>query len=102
MTAGERPAAPVAERIPHRREHHGRTFVDDYEWLRDKDSAATRAYLEAENAHTDARTADLAGLRDDVYTEIRSPHGHDAFLIEFEQLGGLLRDWTGALRLLPS
>ena len=72
MTAGERPAAPVAERIPHRREHHGRTFVDDYEWLRDKDSAATRAYLEAENAHTDARTADLAGLREDVYTEIRS------------------------------
>lgn len=67
-----RPVPPVAERRPHRREHHGRVFVDDYEWLRDKDAPDTRAYLEAENAYTAAMTADLKPLEDAVYEEIRS------------------------------
>src|SRR5699024_4936704 len=48
-TTGQTPTPPQAERRPFRREHHGRVFVDDYEWLRDKDAPATRAYLEAEN-----------------------------------------------------
>ncbi|MEW1938883.1 S9 family peptidase [Dietzia maris] len=71
-TTGQTPTPPQAERRPHRREHHGRVFVDDYEWLRDKDAPATRAYLEAENAYTDAMTADLKPLEDEVYEEIRS------------------------------
>ena len=66
------PTPPIAERRPHRREHHGRVFVDNYEWLRDKDSPDTRAYLEAENAYTDAMTADLKPLEDAIYDEIRS------------------------------
>ena len=70
--SGQLPVPPQAQRRPHRREHHGRVFVDDYEWLRDKDAPATRAYLEAENAYTDAMTADLKPLEDEVYEEIRS------------------------------
>ena len=66
------PTPPVAEIRPHNREHHGRIFVDDYEWMRDKDAPATREYLEAENAYTDAMTADLKPLEDAVYEEIRS------------------------------
>ena len=66
------PTPPVAERRPHHREHHGRVFVDNYEWLRDKDAPDTRAYLEAENAYTDAMTTDLTPLEDAVYDEIRS------------------------------
>ena len=66
------PVPPVAERRPFRREHHGRVVVDQYEWMRDKDAPETRAHLEAENAYTDAMTADLKGLEDDVYEEIRS------------------------------
>ena len=66
------PTPPVAERRPHHREHHGRVFVDNYEWMRDKDSPDTRAYLEAENAYTDAMTADLKPLEDAIYEEIRS------------------------------
>jgi oligopeptidase B len=65
-------AAPVAAKVPVERSHHGDTVVDDYEWLRDKDSAETIAYLEAENAYTQARTAHLAGLRETVFEEIRS------------------------------
>ncbi|HHX83969.1 MAG TPA: S9 family peptidase [Actinomycetales bacterium] len=71
-TPPARPTPPVAERRPHRREHHGRVFVDDYEWLRDKDAPDTRAYLEAENAYTEAMTADQKDLADAVYEEIRS------------------------------
>ncbi len=63
---------PVAAKVPRERTHHGDTFVDDYEWLRDKEAPETLAYLEAENAYTEAATAHLAGLREQVFTEIRS------------------------------
>ncbi|NUS43047.1 MAG: S9 family peptidase [Mycobacteriaceae bacterium] len=65
-------APPVAKKVPTRREHHGDTFVDDYEWLRDKDSPEVIAYLEAENAYTDAQTAHLAGLRETIFAEIKT------------------------------
>ena len=32
------------------------------------------------------------------YREITSPFGHDAFLIEFEQLGGFVREFLGEIR----
>lgn len=63
------PAAPVR---PIERTHHGITFVDDYEWLRDKDSPDTRAYLEAENAFTKHATENLSELRENIYQEISS------------------------------
>jgi oligopeptidase B len=64
--------APVAERRPIVRRHHGDEFVDDYEWLRDKDDPATLAYLEAENAYTEAATAHLEPLRQQIFDEIKS------------------------------
>jgi oligopeptidase B len=63
---------PVAKRLPRERTHHGDTFVDDYEWLRDKDSPETLAYLEAENAYTAQATAHLAALRETLFEEIRT------------------------------
>lgn len=68
---GTVPTLPRAPRVPTTRVHHGDTVVDDYEWLRDKDSPDTRAYLEAENAYTQTRTAHLAGLRDRIFEEIK-------------------------------
>ncbi|MCM1012778.1 MULTISPECIES: S9 family peptidase [unclassified Brevibacterium] len=65
-------SAPVAKKVPHERTHHGHTFVDDYEWLRDKESPEVIAHLEAENAWTEAQTADVAGLREAIFTEIRT------------------------------
>jgi oligopeptidase B len=62
---------PVAKQVPHRRVHHGDTFVDYYEWMRDKDDPDLIAYLEAENAYTAARTAHLSGLREAVFGEIK-------------------------------
>ncbi len=63
------PAAPAR---PVTTEHHGRVRVDDHDWLRAKDSPEVVAHLETENAWTHASTAHLAGLRDDVFAEIRA------------------------------
>lgn len=63
--------APIAARRSTLRTHHGDTFDDPYEWLREKESAEVVAHLESENAHTDAETAHLAGLRDTLFEEIK-------------------------------
>jgi len=63
--------APLAARRSHIRTHHGDTFEDPYEWLREKDSPEVISHLEAENEHTDAVTAHLAGLREQIFQEIK-------------------------------
>ena len=63
---------PVADRRPITSEHHGRTRVDDYDWLRAKDDPDVTSYLEAENAYTTERTAHLADLRQAIFEEIRA------------------------------
>ncbi len=63
---------PIAKKIPTTRTFHGDSVVDEYEWLRDKDSPDTVAYLEAENAYTEQATAHLADLRERLFEEIRS------------------------------
>jgi homoserine O-acetyltransferase len=40
----------------------------------------------------------VAGLPNAEYARIRSPHGHDAFLIEFPQLAARLRRFLGAVK----
>ncbi|MFZ2529431.1 MAG: S9 family peptidase [Rhodococcus sp. (in: high G+C Gram-positive bacteria)] len=65
-------APPVAKTVPLRRTNHGHTFVDEYEWLRDKESPEVIAYLEAENAWTEQQTAGLAPLRGQIFDEIKS------------------------------
>ncbi|QSB14907.1 S9 family peptidase [Natronosporangium hydrolyticum] len=68
-TPGQTP--PRAKQVPIERTHHGDTVVDEYDWLADRDNPETIAYLEAENAHTEAATAQLAPLRESVFEEIR-------------------------------
>src|SRR4051812_47670310 len=65
-------APPVAPCVPVERTHHGDTVVDHYEWLRDKESAQTTAYLEAENAWTRARTAHFDDLVERIFGEIKA------------------------------
>lgn len=66
------PQAPTAKKVPLSATHHGDTFVDDYEWLRAKEDPEVIAYLEAENAFTESRTAHLADLRQSVFDEIKA------------------------------
>jgi oligopeptidase B len=62
--------APIAARKPIERVHHGDTFVDDYEWLRDKTDPEVIGYLEAENTYTASQTAHLSTLREQIFDEI--------------------------------
>ena len=66
------PTPPVAERRPQPRTHHGDTFDDPYEWLRDKEDPDVIAHLEAENRYTEARTSHLGELTDAVFGEIKA------------------------------
>ncbi|APT83395.1 protease 2 [Corynebacterium ammoniagenes DSM 20306] len=64
--------APIAKQEAFIREFHGRSFVDEYEWMRTKESQDTLDYLNAENAFTEAKTAHLQQLTDNVFEEIKS------------------------------
>ncbi|MFL6026649.1 MAG: S9 family peptidase [Friedmanniella sp.] len=63
---------PRAERRAQPRTHHGDTFADPYEWLRDKENPEVIAHLEAENRYTEASTAQLGELTDAIFAEIKA------------------------------
>lgn len=62
---------PVAAQRPTVRTHHGDTVIDQYEWLREKENPEVVAYLDAENAFTDAATEHLSDLRQTLFDEIK-------------------------------
>src|SRR5215469_238806 len=66
------PTPPIAKQVPTERTHHGDTITDPYAWLTDPKDPEVIAYLEAENGYTEALTAGLAGLRSDVFDEIKA------------------------------
>lgn len=64
-------APPLARRQPVESTLWGRTRVDPYRWLEDRDDPAVLAHLEAENAYTEAVLAPVADLRERLYEEIK-------------------------------
>lgn len=73
---------PVADRHPIDITYHGHTRRDDYAWLKDENwqqvmhdpevlNKDIRAYLEAENAHTQAWMADTHPLQQKLFDEMR-------------------------------
>jgi oligopeptidase B len=65
-------APPVARALRQQTRLHGHTLVDDYAWLRQKESPEVIAYLEAENAYTDAVMAPSVELQKALYDELLS------------------------------
>ncbi len=63
---------PVAARKHTERTVHGHTLVDDYAWLREKESAEVLAYLEAENAYCGQVMAGTEDLQKQLYEEMLS------------------------------
>jgi oligopeptidase B len=61
---------PRPPRIPTHLITHGRTRVDHYHWMRDRENPDVLAHLEAENQYTDAVLAHTKRLRDRLYEEI--------------------------------
>lgn len=73
--SGDRPDAPapkppVAKTAPRTTEVHGERRVDEYHWLREKKDPDVRAYLEAENAYTDAVMKPTEGFQQALYAEM--------------------------------
>jgi oligopeptidase B len=68
--SGTLPAPPVAKKVPHVSEVNGHKMVDNYFWLRDKPNPEVRAYLEAENAYTDAVMKPTDGFQKKLYGEM--------------------------------
>ena len=80
--AASPPKPPIAARRPVATTLHGTARSDDYAWLKDPDwqrvmrepdtlDARIRAYLEAENDHTQAFLAPHETLRETLYAEMR-------------------------------
>jgi oligopeptidase B len=63
---------PIAKRIPKVNEINGQKLVDNYYWLREKQNPDVRAYLEAENAYTDAVMKPTLPLQKKLYDEMLS------------------------------
>ena len=77
------PTPPIAPKRPVEIVHHDHARTDDYAWLKDPDWQAVmrapdkldpdiRAYLEAENAYTQAVMADVEGLGNALFAEMKA------------------------------
>ena len=65
------PAPPVAAKTAWQESRHGEIVTDDYRWLQKKENPDVIAHLNAENAYTEAMTADIKPLADKLYAEIK-------------------------------
>ena len=88
------PVAPVATQVPYLVKSPQGDRQDPYYWLRDDDPKVKRPevmqYLEAENAYTEAMTAPLAGLREQLVREMRSRIQEDESTVPVYEHGS----WT--------
>jgi len=64
------PAPPAPAQHPTVLTKHGDSRIDPYFWLRQRANPEVVAYLQAENEHTDAAMAPMAGLQEQLYQEI--------------------------------
>ncbi|MES2317943.1 MAG: S9 family peptidase [Pseudomonadota bacterium] len=62
---------PVAAKSTWTETRHGEVVSDDYRWMHKKEKPEVIAHLNAENAYTEAMTADIAPLADKLYAEIK-------------------------------
>ena len=83
------PAPPVARREPVEHVLHGDRRVDHYDWLRHKESAEVIAYLEAENAYTDAVLRPTHTFQEKLYQEMLGRIQQTDFTVPYRLRGYL-------------
>jgi len=66
------PQPPMAEKKPKTTEIHGYKLIDDYFWLREKTNPDVMAYLQTEDAYTNAVMKPTAELQEKLYKEMLS------------------------------
>jgi oligopeptidase B len=88
--AADLPTPPDAAKKPHTvKAPHGAQRQDEYYWLRDdkREDKAMLAYLNAENAYTDAVVAPLKPVQDALYGEIVGRIKQDDASVPFRERG---------------
>jgi len=68
--AAQGPVPPVAKQVEHISVWHGEKVNDPWFWLREKTNPEVVAYLNAENAYTEAMTAGLKPFSEALYKEM--------------------------------
>ncbi len=61
---------PAAKKATHMQTLHGDQLQDDYFWLRERENPEVKAYLEKENAYTNAFMKPTEGLQKTLYDEM--------------------------------
>ncbi len=64
------PQPPTAKKVAKELVMHGHTRVDEYYWLNQRENPEVIAYLQAENAYTDAVMKPASALREALYREM--------------------------------
>ncbi len=94
--AKEKIEAPVAKKVPKELTIHGNTRIDNYYWLNERENPEVIAYLEAENAHTDAVMKHTEALQKKLYEEIKSKIKPDDESVPYRENGYYYYDRTEA------
>jgi oligopeptidase B len=71
-TKKDKPDPPVAKKMPKELTIHGDTRIDDYYWMNDRENPEVIAYLEAENAYTEAVMKHTEPLQERLFEEIKT------------------------------
>jgi oligopeptidase B len=75
---------PMVKVVPEQLEKHGDVRVDDYYWLRERENPEVIAYLEAENAYTEAVMAHTEDLQEKLVEEIKGRIKQTDLSVPFE------------------
>ncbi|WP_421780445.1 S9 family peptidase [Gardnerella sp. KA00390] len=62
----------TATKIDYVREFHNDVFVDEYAWMKDKESKRLREYIDSQNKYTEQRVSRLDFLRKQLFNEMKS------------------------------
>src|SRR5260370_32889345 len=94
ISADTVPKPPIARREPMEHVLHGDRRVDHYAWLRHKENPEVIAYLEAENAHTDAILKPTEAFQEKLYQEMLGRIQQTDLSVPYRLRGYLYFTWT--------
>ncbi len=79
--------APVAAKKPKELNKHGDKRIDNYYWLNDSDNPEVIAYLNAENAYYDAKTAHTKDFQKELFEEMKARIKKDDESVPYKKNG---------------
>jgi oligopeptidase B len=72
LTQAKIPSFPLAPKRPYQLAQHGRTRIDDYYWLRERENPEVIDYLHAQNQYLDAVMEKTRPLQEQLFEEMKA------------------------------